>query len=80
MYFVIKKLRRFPGNIYLFKVNNRNTRKRFQICWKLTKKNKQQKDEQVNVSWVCINSALVQNRICKAWYETFFQNDTSFFF
>ena len=44
------------------------------------KKKTQQKDKQVNVSWVCINSALVQNKIYKAWYETFFQNDTSFFF
>ena len=26
----------FPGNIYLFKVNNRSTRKRFEICSKLT--------------------------------------------
>ena len=25
-----------PANIYLFKVNNRNTRKRCEICWKLT--------------------------------------------
>ena len=25
-----------PPNIYLFKVNNRNTRKRFEICSKLT--------------------------------------------
>ena len=25
----------FPGNIYLFKVNNRSTRKRFEICSKL---------------------------------------------
>ena len=33
---------------------------------KVNKKKKQQKDEQVNVSWVCINSALVQNRIYKA--------------
>ena len=26
----------FPGNIYLFKVNNKNTRKRCEICLKLT--------------------------------------------
>ena len=26
----------FPGNIYLFKVGNRNTRKRCQICSKTT--------------------------------------------
>ena len=29
-------------------------------------KKKQQKDEQVNVSWVCINFAVVQNKIYKA--------------
>ena len=28
----------FPANIYLFKVNNRNTTKRFEICSKLTTK------------------------------------------
>ena len=28
----------FPANIYLFKVNNRNTRKRCEICSKLTMK------------------------------------------
>ena len=28
----------FPANIYLFKVNNRNTRKRCEICSKLTTK------------------------------------------
>ena len=27
---------KIPGNIYLFKVNNRNTRKRSEICSKLT--------------------------------------------
>ena len=27
-----------PLNIYLFKVNNRNAKKRFEICSKLTKK------------------------------------------
>ena len=27
-----------PGNIYLFKVNNKNTRKRCEICSKLTTK------------------------------------------
>ena len=27
---------RFPANTYLFKVNNRNTRKRYEICSELT--------------------------------------------
>ena len=31
----------FPGNIYLFKVNNRNTKKRCEICSKLTIKKHQ---------------------------------------
>ena len=30
------RLSRIPANVYLFKVNNRNTRKRFEICSKLT--------------------------------------------
>ena len=29
-------MRSYPANIYLFKVNNRNTRKRCEICSKLT--------------------------------------------
>ena len=33
--------RPFPANIYLFKVNNRNTRKRCKICLKLTIKTEQ---------------------------------------
>ena len=28
--------RRYPANIYLFKANNRNTRKRSEICSKLS--------------------------------------------
>ena len=28
----------FPGNIYLFNINNRNNRKRYEICLKLTTK------------------------------------------
>ena len=31
-----KVCRPFPAYIHLFKVNNRNTRKRCEICWKLT--------------------------------------------
>ena len=33
-----KGCKTFPANIYLFNVNNRNTRKRSEICSKLTKK------------------------------------------
>ena len=32
-----------PANIYLFKVNNRNTRKRSKICSKLTIKTSEQR-------------------------------------
>ena len=32
-----KTKRNFPANIYLFKVNNKNTRKRCEICSQLTK-------------------------------------------
>ena len=31
-----KIFKQFPANIYLFKVKNRNTRKRYEICSKLT--------------------------------------------
>ena len=48
-----------PANIYLFKVNNRNTRKRCEICSKLTIKTPVRRFssasifdfEHVNVSW-----------------------------
>ena len=50
-----------PANIYLFKVNIRNTRNRCEICSKLTKKKTKERPnlskiyivdfEQVNVSW-----------------------------
>ena len=33
-----------PANIYLFKVNNKNTRKRCQICSKLTIKTPERRD------------------------------------
>ena len=34
------------ANIYLFKVNNRNTRKRYEICSNLTKKTPQKNTEE----------------------------------
>ena len=34
-----KAIINLPGNIYLFKVDNRNTRKGYEICSKLTIKN-----------------------------------------
>ena len=38
-YFSVYKLIGWdPTNIYLFKVNNRNTRKKYEICPKLNKK------------------------------------------
>ena len=52
-------LKEHPINIYLFKVNNRNTRRRYEICSKLTIKLPERRHvvsvvnfEQVNVSWV----------------------------
>ena len=41
-YFVFRGMERdYPTNNYLLKVNNRNTRKRCEICWKLTIKTPQ---------------------------------------
>ena len=46
----------YPANIYLFKVNNRNTWKQCEICSKLTKSNVSTVGfEQVNVGWVDIS-------------------------
>ena len=33
----------YPGNIYLLKVNNRNTKKKCEICLKLTTKTPEQR-------------------------------------
>ena len=48
-----------PANIYLLKVSSRNTRKRCELCSKLTIKTPEPRQfrsiddfEQVNVSWV----------------------------
>ena len=38
VYDLIKKLKRIPVNFYLFKVNHKNTRKRYKICSNLKKK------------------------------------------
>ena len=37
-------LKPYPANIYLFKVNKRNTRKRSEICLKLTAKIPEQRE------------------------------------
>ena len=42
-------LRSFPDNIYLFKVNNRSTRKRCEICSKLTIKAPERRQWLLNV-------------------------------
>ena len=57
---VIDVSQNYPDNIYLFKVNNRDTRKRCGICSELTIKTyftpfasiSVVEFEQVNVSWV----------------------------
>ena len=51
--------RAYPANLYLFKVNNRNTRKRYEICSELSIQAPEQRQwcvsvvdfEQVNVGW-----------------------------
>ena len=51
----------FPAIIYLFKINNRNIRKRCQICSKLTIKTLERCQrcivdfEQINVGWLVFN-------------------------
>ena len=75
----------FPANIYLIKVNNRNTSKRYEICLKLTIK--YQKDvnftpfssvssvhfEQINVNWAVTWQGLVKREEFKRK-----KNDTTF--
>ena len=56
----------FPANIYLFKVNNRNTRKRCEICSKLTIATPEQHVSsfsivdfgKVNISWLTSYSTI----------------------
>ena len=51
----------YSANIYLFKVNNRNTRKRCKICSKLTIKTSISivEFEQINVNWVTNNFSFI---------------------
>ena len=43
MYWNKYELREYPVNIYFFKITNRNTRKRYKICLKLTIKTPEQR-------------------------------------
>ena len=45
--------RRFPANISMFKVSNRNATKRYEICSKLTIKNLEQRQ------WRCFSICIV---------------------
>ena len=56
-----------PTNIYLFKVNERNTRKRCEICLKLIIETLERSFEKVNVSWEQTNkyTLKLENRTSK---------------
>ena len=56
-----------PANIYLFKVNNRNTWKRCEICSKLTIKTPEQRQRCRNFNCCKIYSSIL---IYKCWYNT----------
>ena len=62
-----------PSNIYLFKFNNRNSRKRYEIYSKLTIKTRTTSPfssvsvvdfEQVNVGWTCCANVPIYFNIC----------------
>ena len=48
-YFCLKP---YPAGSYMFKVNNRNTRTRCEICSKLTIKTLERRHWRVNTGWV----------------------------
>ena len=52
--------RAYPASNYMFKVNNRNTRTRCEICSKLTIKTPERRHEQVNARWVMMK----RNKTC----------------
>ena len=61
-----------PANIYLLKVNNRNTKKRHEICSKLTIKTPERRHfEQVNVSWEIVNGSRALNETIFILQEMF---------
>ena len=52
---MFKTLKLIPTNIFLFKVNNRNTRKRFEICSKLILKTPERRQWRRSVVFI-VNS------------------------
>ena len=60
VFYILGKLFSFfstnPANIYLFKVNNRNTSKKSEICSKSTIKTPERRhgSRYVNASWECL--------------------------
>ena len=78
----------FPANTYLFKVKNKNTKKRYEICLKLTIKTPERRQlwtyfspfsnvsivdfEQINISWVSL-ALLTKNYLYFTFNETSIQ-------
>ena len=60
-----------PANIYLFKVNNRNPRKRYQICSELTTKTPEQ--GQRHRSGVCIVSFVHYSTVFSCVFVVYFK-------
>ena len=67
-----RNFRQLLANIYLFKVDNRNSRKRFEICWKLTKKKQQQHRKNVIDVESFFPQNISQRKIKKVFYMKLF--------
>ena len=59
---MFKTLKLIPTNIFLFKVNNRNTRKRFEICSKLILKTPERRQWRRSVVFI-VNSEQILHTV-----------------
>ena len=66
-----RNFRQLLANIYLFKVDNRNTRKGFKICWKLTKKKNNTRRTSL-MSNLFFSQNISQRKIRKVFYVKLF--------
>ena len=55
-----------PANIYFFKVNNRNNKITFEMCFKLTKKNQ---NEAIDVVLVSLSLSIVDFGLVNVYRE-----------
>ena len=91
--FLLFLVKHYPANIFLFEVNNRNTRERCEVCSKLTIKTQERRQwtyftpfsnvsivelEQANISWVIVKVISNEEPNELTIYAKLCQNVTTF--